>query len=179
MQLYFFVLQPCLVLLLDPFTMLGMCALLPLLEAIDMLVNYAQKRDVYIYDFVAAIKVSHGDLYRMYEDKATSFSSDKFWSFNNLLECSHEQIQIKWITDLNNNLAVLMFVCHGEQLHAEHKGAPVDRDVWAKLVVRVKEECTGKYLLLPFSSMSVFLSFNMSNDLYIALSYVFLPSYKL
>jgi len=72
------VLQPCLVLLLDPFTMLGMCALLPLLEAIDTLVNYAQKRDVYICDFVAAFKVCQRDLYHMYEDKATCFSSDEF-----------------------------------------------------------------------------------------------------
>jgi len=63
---------------LDPFTLLGMCALLPLLEAIDTLVNFVQKRDVYICDFVAAVKVYQGSLYRMYEDKATAFSGDKF-----------------------------------------------------------------------------------------------------
>lgn len=35
--------EECLVLLLDPYSMLGMCALLPLLEAIDSLVTFAQK----------------------------------------------------------------------------------------------------------------------------------------
>lgn len=131
-------------LLLDPYTMLGMCALLPLLEAIDTLVNFAQKRDVYICDFVAAVKVCQGSLYRMYEDKATSYSSDEFWSFNNLLDCSHEQIHIKWITDLNDNSAILSFLCHGEQIHAEHKGGPVDREMWATLIAKVKGECTSK-----------------------------------
>lgn len=131
--------------LLDPYTMLGMCALLPLLEAIDTLVNFAQRRDVYICDFVAAVKVCQGSLYRMYEDKATAFSSDEFWSFNNLLDCSHEQIHIKWITDLNDDSAILSFVCHGEQIHAEHKGAPVDRGLWITLLTKVKGECTSKF----------------------------------
>lgn len=135
--------QACLVLLLDPYTMLGMCALLPLLEAIDTLVVFAQKRDVYICDFVAAVKVCQASLYRMYEDRATAYSSDEFWSFNNLLDCSHEQIHIKWVTDLNDDSAILTFVCHGEQIHAEHKGGPVDRILWASLLGKVKAECTG------------------------------------
>jgi hypothetical protein len=142
--------QPCLVLLLDPYTLLGMCALLPLLEAIDTLVMFAQKRDVYVCDFIAAVKVCQASLYRMYEDRGTSFSTDEFWNFNNLLDCSHEQIQIKWMCDLNDNTAVLTFICHGEQIHAEHKGLPVDRDVWANLLSQVKEECTGKCLNLLF-----------------------------
>jgi len=121
--------QPCLALLLNPYTLLGMTALLPLLEAIDTLVLFAQKRDVYVCDFVAAVKVCQASLYRMYEDRGTSFSTDEFWSFNNLLDCSHEQIHIKWMCDLNDNSAVLTFICHGEQIHAEHKGAPVDWDV--------------------------------------------------
>lgn len=77
----------------------------------------------------------------MYEDKATAFSSDEFWSFNNLLDCSHEHIHIKWLTDLNDNSAVLAFICHGEQIHAEHEGKPVDREVWAGLLETIKKEC--------------------------------------
>jgi len=136
--------QGCLQLLLDPYTLLGMCALLPLLEAIDTLVVFAQKRDVYVGDFVAAVKVCQASLYRMYEDRGTSFSSDEFWSFNNLLDCSHEQIHIKWMTNLNDNTTVLTFICHGEQIHAEHKGLPVDRDVRSTLLAKVKAECTSK-----------------------------------
>lgn len=70
--------EACLQWLLDPYTLLGMCALLPLLEAIDTLVNFAPKRDVYICDFLAAVKVSQASLYWMYEDKGTMFSADEF-----------------------------------------------------------------------------------------------------
>lgn len=71
-------LQACLQLLLDHFTVVGMCALLPLLESIDTLVNFAQKRDVYICDFVAAVKVCQADLYWMYADKGTAYVTDEF-----------------------------------------------------------------------------------------------------
>jgi len=100
--------------------MLGMYALLPLLEAIDMLVNFALKRDVYICNSIAVVKICHGDLYRMYEDKDMAYNSNEFWSFKNLLDYNHEQIYIKWICDLNvlHDSTFLTFVCHGEQIHA-------------------------------------------------------------
>jgi hypothetical protein len=150
--------QACLQLLLDPFTLLGMCALFPLLEAIDTLVHFAQKRDVYVCDFVAAVKICQASLYRMYEDKGTCFATDEFWSFTNFLDCSHEQIHIKWMTDLNDNTAVLSFVCHGEQIHAEHKGSPVDRELWASLLSQVKSECTSMFpdLFLSFACTYIF-----------------------
>jgi len=80
----------------------------------------------------------------MYEDPATCFSTNKFWSFNNLLDCSHKQIHIKWFYDLNEGNAILSFVCHSEQIYAKHKLAPVDKDVWTDLVAQVKLECTCK-----------------------------------
>jgi len=55
-----------------------MMALMPLLETIDLLVTFAQKRDVYIYDFVAALKIEEGQLYTLYFDKATSYTIDEF-----------------------------------------------------------------------------------------------------
>ena len=135
--------QACLVMLLDPYVMLGMSCLLPLLEAIDQLVQFAQKTDVYICDFVAAVKVCQASLHRMYEDRATAFNCDEFWSFTNLAELSHEQIHLKWITDLNDDSTVLAFVCHGESIHAERKGGPVNREMWSQLLSTVKSECTG------------------------------------
>ena len=104
-----------------------MTALLPLLEAIENLVSFAQKRDVYICDFLGALKVCQGQLYSMYEDRSTSFATDEFWSFKNLLECSHEQIHLRWVTDLNDNSAVLAFMCNNEQVYAENEGGQMDR----------------------------------------------------
>lgn len=149
-------LQACLVLLLDPWTLLGMSCLLPLLEAVDSLVQFAQKTDVYICDFVAAVKVCQASLHRMYEDRTTAFNCDEFWSFTNLSELSHEQIHLKWITDLNDDSTVLSFVCHGESIHAERKGGPVDRAMWAGMIAAVKKECSGSVLFLVLYSVSFF-----------------------
>jgi hypothetical protein len=50
-------------LLIDPFCLLGMCTLLPLLEAVDTLHVFAQKQNVFVTDFVAALKVTEGQLF--------------------------------------------------------------------------------------------------------------------
>jgi len=45
-----------------------MTTLMPLLETVDLLVTFAQKRDVYICNFVAALKIAEGQLYTLYVD---------------------------------------------------------------------------------------------------------------
>ena len=132
--------QPCLTKLLDPYTVLGMAALLPLLEAVDNLITFAQKRDVYICDFVAALKVCQGQLYSLYEDQATRFSTDEFWAYKNLLDCSHEHVHWKWITDLNDNTSQLAFVCSNEQIFAVHEGSNVSRELFGEIVQKILTE---------------------------------------
>jgi len=75
----------------------------------------------------------------MYEDPTTAFSTDEFWSFQNLVDCNHKQIHLKWAAGLNGGCAILDFICHGEVIHAEHNRAPVDQTVWADLFDRVKQ----------------------------------------
>jgi len=114
-----------------------MVALLPLLDAVDNLVNFTQKHDVFICYFIVVVKIYQTSLHAMYEDPTTCFfTNDKFWSFQNLLDCSHKQIHLKWITNLNDGSAILSFVCHGEQIHIEHKMPPVDRTVWVDLLAK-------------------------------------------
>lgn len=48
------------------------------MEAIDQLVTFAQKRDVFICDFVAAVKICQASLHTLYEDRATAYSTDEF-----------------------------------------------------------------------------------------------------
>lgn len=158
--------------LLDPYTMLGMVALLPLLDAVDTLVNFAQKRDVFICDFIAAVKICQASLQSMYVDPTTFFSTDEFWSFQNLLDCSHEQIHLKWITDYNDGSAVLAFVCHGESINAEHKLAPVDRTVWAAVLAKVKQECTCEsfpccYVIVAFTFTCLIILISLTSFIFI------------
>lgn len=70
--------KKCLSIMVDPYALLGMTVLMPLLEIVDLVMTFVQKRDVFICDFVAALKLAKGQFYTIYVDKATAFSTDKF-----------------------------------------------------------------------------------------------------
>jgi len=81
--------------MLDPYVLVGMTAFMPLLEIVDLLVTFVQRRDVYICDFVATLKIAKGQLYTLYVDKTTSYATDEFWALKNILDCSCSQIHLK------------------------------------------------------------------------------------
>jgi hypothetical protein len=60
-----------------PFVLLKMCYLLPLLEMVDTLQVFAQKQDVFVSHFVTTLKMTKGQLYSLYVNKATSFTFDE------------------------------------------------------------------------------------------------------
>jgi hypothetical protein len=143
----------CLNLLSDPFYLLGMCALLSLLEAVNTLHVFAQKQNVFVTDFVAALKVTEGQLFSMYVDKGTNFSSDEFWAFRGLLDCTHESIHWRWIEDLNDSQGgQLVFIMADQKIWAQHDRLPVTRCVFQDLVDHVNAEYTGEF----FFSFSFF-----------------------
>ena len=107
-------------LLCIPYFLLGMCCLIPLLESIDSLVKFSQGRNVFVCNMVATIKMRQGQLFSLYFDKTTCYSSDEFLSFKNLLDCSHEVIHMKWVPDLNDHRHELSFVVNGQSLWACH-----------------------------------------------------------
>jgi hypothetical protein len=53
-------------LLCDLHILLGLFCLLPLLEVVNVLITFVQGKDVFICDFVAAIKICQIYLYMMY-----------------------------------------------------------------------------------------------------------------
>jgi uncharacterized membrane protein len=60
-------------LLCDLHMLLGLSCLLPLLEVVNALIKFAQGRDVFIYDFVATIKICQIYLYMMYLDPSSNY----------------------------------------------------------------------------------------------------------
>ena len=60
-------------LMLDPKTLLAMLVILPLVEAVDALIVFAQKRDVYIGDFIATLLSYKEQLFMFNLDFDTSF----------------------------------------------------------------------------------------------------------
>jgi len=143
----FYVMQACLAILLDPYTALGISAVIPLLETIDVLCVYAQQSNVFVCDMVAALKLCEGQLYSLFVDTGNGFSQDEFWSFHGLLDSSHESIHLKWVCDLNSSgEAQLAFFVGGTQHWAVYAGEPVSRAVFDQLVARVKDQCAGMFL---------------------------------
>jgi hypothetical protein len=57
--------------MIDPYVLLGMMALLPLLEAVNSLIEFAQRRDIFICDFVAALETCHNQLFTYYMNQDT------------------------------------------------------------------------------------------------------------
>jgi hypothetical protein len=145
----------------DPYVLLGMLALLPLLESIDSLVAWAQKRDVYICDFVGTLQTCQQQLFTYYKNSNTKYQRDDFHAFNLLLECNHESILLKWDQNLNLPCEQLAFVEGGDHVLASHDGKPVTREVLATLVEEIKEDCSGmSSLLICFILFYFKISFN-------------------
>ena len=138
-------LQTTLALLLDPYVLLGMLALLPMLEAVDTLIQWAQKRDAFICDFVAALGTCQANLYTFYLNADTTFRRDEFHAYNQVIQCSHEQILLKWEANLNLPCETLMFVVGGEAFYALHDGNTVTREGYAAIIASVQQDCKGKF----------------------------------
>jgi hypothetical protein len=60
-------------LLLDVATLLALPCILPMLEAVQSLIKFAQAGNVFISDFIAAVKICQAELYMIYCDSASSF----------------------------------------------------------------------------------------------------------
>ncbi len=131
------------VLFLDPYVLLGMLALLPMLEAVDTLIQWAQKRDAFICDFVGALGICQTSLYTFYLNADTAFRKDKFHAYNQVLQCFHEQILMKWDANLNLPCETLTFVVGGETLNAMHEGTMVHREGYVAIIASVQNDCKG------------------------------------
>jgi len=134
--------------MVDPYHVVGMICLLPLLEVVDVLIQFAQQRDVYICDFVGALQKCLGKLFEMYKGHGSAFCGPEFVHFTNLLEFRHDQIFLSWSSMDLNDVPNLQFVVNGEELTARHEGATITRETWNELIEDVKIECIGKSLVM-------------------------------
>jgi hypothetical protein len=88
--------------------------LLPLLEAVNVLINFAQgKRDVFIYNFVASTKICQTDPFMMYFDALTSYQHECFQVFCDIVDNSFATITKHWVINLNTNIKTLFFRMDG------------------------------------------------------------------
>lgn len=67
-----------LMLLCDLSTLLALPCFLPLLELVNSLITFSQSRNVFVLDYIVAIKICQSKVYEMYVDSSTSFEGEKF-----------------------------------------------------------------------------------------------------
>jgi hypothetical protein len=98
-----------LMLLCDVSTLLALPSLLPLLESVNSLITFSQSRNVFVFDYVAAIKICQAELYEMYVDSTSSFMGGKFQLLNGILADHSCTISQEWQVDLNDGSESLSF----------------------------------------------------------------------
>jgi hypothetical protein len=100
--------------LCDIHILLGLACILPLLESMHALIKFAQSRNAFVCDLVVPIKDYQGDVYNMYSDLISKFTTNSFWAFKSLLELKHENIHMHWIVDAKFGIPHLAFELNGQ-----------------------------------------------------------------
>jgi hypothetical protein len=105
-------------LLLDVATLLALPCILPMLEAVQSLIKFVQAGNIFISNFIAAVKICQAELYMMYCDSASSFQPFHFPLFTDIVEDHSYTLSQEWVTNLNDGAESLGFRIHGHTYNA-------------------------------------------------------------
>ncbi len=98
-------------LLCDVESFLVLTCILPLLEYMQFLLKFVQAWDVFICDFIDAIKACERDLYRMYVDPTTSYDygDEIFQTFLDVVDHTYDPLHMVWIVELTFGVDYVRF----------------------------------------------------------------------
>ena len=99
--------------LLDWQNMLTLPCLMPMLHSVNSLIKFAQSPACYIVDFISAVKICEGDLYRLYVDPAFAFHGEEFNTFRSLADDTSMVIEQDWLFCYNREEDHLVFKIAG------------------------------------------------------------------
>jgi hypothetical protein len=125
-------------------TLLRLNVVMPLLEAIHSLIKFAQLKDAFVISKQQR-KIYEKDVYYMFYNSQLSVEGDVFINFKALINSTHDNINLHWITNLNMCIDHLGFEFVGQHIWATftyHICAPifVTRDIYGD-VASVKWQC--------------------------------------
>jgi hypothetical protein len=142
-----------LALLCDVHTLLALPCLMPLLESLNQLIEFAQSRSMFVTDYINVVKMWQAEIFMMYYDPDASFSPVHVLLFNDIVTDHSYTISQEWVTDLNNGSQTLAFrianhtyTTHQLEVHGEH--FPVSRDDFLAAVSSIKGQCSSAVELL-------------------------------
>jgi hypothetical protein len=98
--------------LADVRRLFSLAVIIPLLQTVKNLIVFAQSSAIYVCDFTRALNLCIMDIHDLYRDNSKAFQSDAFSCFNAICELAHEQLRMRWFTDLNNSSEHLIFEGH-------------------------------------------------------------------
>jgi hypothetical protein len=141
--------------LTDVQIVVGLACILPMLWATSSLMKAAQRNDVFISDYLAAVKTLQVDLAQMYLEPKTQFTQATFWDFNALVDAMHDAIPMRWIPssntlDLNASGAEYLAFTPKEHMFRAtfwdpitQENIPITREVYAAIIAGVKTQAAG------------------------------------
>jgi hypothetical protein len=90
-------------LLRDLQTLLCLASLIPMFEAVNECIKFAQSRNVYICNFVASVNVCKAKLYRLFVDPETAFTGRPFAEFQRLVDDKSTCVDFEWLIDMETH----------------------------------------------------------------------------
>jgi hypothetical protein len=133
----------------------GLACIMPMLRATNSLMKAAQKNDIFMCDYLAAVKTLQVDLAQIYIEEKTRFTQANFWDFNALIEARHDAIPMRWILALNgldlndSGVEYLAFEPKEHSFRATYRdpitqdNIPMTREIYVAIVAGVKTQATG------------------------------------
>jgi len=92
--------------------LLGLNAIMPLLEEVHSLIKSSQLHDMFVCDFIAIVKICEIDVYMMYYDNHYYFQGDMFENFHAFINNVHKRMSFWWIMDLNiGTISPIFWIC--------------------------------------------------------------------
>jgi acetyl/propionyl-CoA carboxylase alpha subunit len=88
---------------------LGLPCILPMLESMNGLMKFVQGKDIFVCDYIIAVKICQGDLYKMYNDFNISFQLESFPKFTDMVTNTSCRIAQDWVINLNDGTKQLNF----------------------------------------------------------------------
>jgi hypothetical protein len=82
--------------LVDMEVLLSLSIVQPLFSCVHLLCKFSQSRDVFICDFLEAVKVAQGELAAKYIEPQTAFGEHDFREYHDLLALQHKAIPMAW-----------------------------------------------------------------------------------
>jgi hypothetical protein len=139
--------------LIDIQIVVSLSCLIPMLKSLHHLMQLSQKRDVYICDYLDALKRCQADIRSFYINDRTKFQHDVFWDFKSLAGLRHEAIPMRWVYNaLNLNADAceyLYLIPTGHSVRCVHRdlkmgeAQPITHELFAQILEEVMDQSTG------------------------------------